>query len=153
MWLDNSLKPHPIFVIFLLFFSKYFPTYPAIGTKVGVNGSCKNKEFTKLKENSDYFYNDQTRLNTGRELYNTSLWIEENGDLFNAPVYILHGLEDKITNPEFTIKFFNKIVFKNNKIYLPKNTNHSLFIRVSDDDKGPIKIWKKIINWINLQIK
>ena len=151
--LDDSLKPHPILISLLLFFSKYFPNYPAIGTKVDVNGSCKNKEFTKLKENSEYFFNEQTRLNTGRELYNTSLWIEENGDLFNAPVYVLHGLDDKITNPEFSIKFYNSVVCKNKDIYLPTNTNHSLFIRVDDNDKGPIKTWENIINWINLQIK
>ena len=57
------------------------------------------------------------RLNTARECYHTSLWIKDYGKLFNAPLFLLHGLNDRITNPQLSIDFYNKMPNKRKEIY------------------------------------
>jgi acylglycerol lipase len=147
--IDDRLKPHPISISILMLLSNYLPTLPVLKTQEKMNNSCMNEKYMELKEKSDYYYHGKVRLNTARECYYTSLWIKENGKLFNSPLFLLHGLDDTITDPKLSIDFFNNVPNKNKKIYLPKNTNHSLTLRVDDNDLHPKLVWIKIINWIS----
>ena len=150
--IDDRLKPHPIAISILMFLSNYFPTLPVLSTTKKMNSSCKNKEYAILKEQCNYYYHGKVRLNTARECYYTSLWINEHGNLFNAPLFLLHGVDDTITNPQLSIDFFNKVPNKNKTIYLPKDTQHSLTLRTDDKDIHPKLVWIKILRWIDLLI-
>ena len=131
-----------------MFLSNIIPTFKALDTNNKMNETSHNKFFTELKRNCKYNYSDKMRLNTARECYYTSLWIKENGKLFNAPLFLLHGIDDRITNPQLSIDFYNKIPNKNKKIYLPKNTDHSLLIGINKDDEHPKIVLDKIRIWI-----
>ncbi len=147
--IDESLKPHPIMVSILLNLSKFFPTLQALDTGSQISCWCKNKKFLEAKEKSKFCYKGKFRLNTARECHNTSVWIKENGKLFNAPLFVLHGLDDKITDPNLSIKFFNESPNPIKEIYLPKGTNHVLSLGVDDNDLHPKLVWLKVLNWIN----
>ena len=151
--IDDRLKPHPISISLLMFLSNYLPTLPVLKTQDKMNSTCKNEEYMLLKEKSEYYYHGRVRLNTARECYYTSLWIKEHGKLFNAPLFLIHGLDDTITNPDLSIDFFNNVPNKNKKIYLPKNTHHSLTLKISNDDHHPKLVWIKILKWISLTLK
>ena len=146
--IDDRLKPNPILVNILMFLSNFIPTFKALNTNSKIKTDCHNEEYQKLKEECEYFYHDKMRLNTARECYHTSLWINKYGHLFNAPVFLLHGIDDTVTNPELSIKFYDKVPNKIKNIYLPKNTNHSLMIRVNEEDEHPKIVWEKIHYWI-----
>ncbi len=150
--IDEKLKPHPLAISILMFLSNYFPTVPVLGTNSDMEKSCKNKSFLERKKKNEYYYHGKLRLNTARECYYTSLWINQYGHLFNAPLFLLHGIDDEITNPYLSIKFFNSVANKSKKIYLPKGSNHTLALPTSDEDVRPKIIWIKILLWIKNQL-
>ena len=146
--IDDGLKPNPVAISVLMFLSNIIPTFKALDTNSKMNKTSDNKFFIELKKKCKYNYSDKMRLNTARECYYTSLWIKEYGKLFNAPLFLLHGIDDKITNPQLSIDFYNKMPNKRKQIYLPNNTDHSLLIRVNKDDEHPKIVLDKIHNWI-----
>ena len=147
--IDDSLKPNIFAIHLLLTLSKFIPTYAALGTNSKMRESSRNKKYSELKNNCKYNYNGKMRLNTARECYNTSLWIKEYGKLFNAPLFLLHGIEDTITNPQLSIEFYKKVPNKLKNIYLPKNTDHCLFIGLHEEDDHPKIVLNKVLEWIN----
>lgn len=150
--IDDNLKPHPLLINLLIFFSWFFPQLPALDTNSKMNDVCKNKKYSFMKGINEFFYHGKVRLNTARECFNTSLWINENGKLFNSPLFLLHGLDDKVTNPSLSIQFFENVPNENKKIYLPKNTNHALLVGNDENDIHPKIVWAKILDWINSNI-
>ena len=151
--IDDSLKPNPVLTTTLISMSYVYPTLQALSTTSKIKDSCSNKKYIEMKESCEYFYKDKMRLNTARECYNTSLWIEKNGHLFNAPLFLIHGLDDTVTNPRTSIDFWMSINNENKEIYLPKNTNHGLLIGLNENDQHPKLVWEKIMDWIKKQIK
>lgn len=150
--IDDSLKPNPVLTTTLISMSYIYPTLQALSTTSKIRDSCHNKKYIEMKESCEYFYTEKMRLNTARECYYTSLWIENNGYLFNAPLFLLHGLDDTVTNPKTSIDFWMQIDNDNKQIYLPKNTNHGLLIGLNENDPHPKLIWQKILDWIKKQI-
>ena len=150
--IDDSLKPNPILVTSLITMSYIYPTLQVLNTTGKIRDSCKNEKYLEMKEKCEYFYTDKMRLNTARECYHTSMWIEKNGHLFNAPLFLLHGLDDNITNPKMSVDFWMQVKNDNKKIYLPKNTNHGLFVGTYEDDPHPKIVWNKVIEWITINI-
>lgn len=147
--IDERLKPNQIVINILMFLSSYIPNFQALNTNSKMKSTFQNKEYLKYKEECEYFYHDKMRLNTARECYYTSIWINEYGNLFNAPLFLIHGVDDTVTSPALSIKFFEKVPNKIKNIYLPKGTDHSLIIRTSENDEHPKVVLSKIIDWIN----
>ena len=146
--IDDRLKPNPVAISILMFLSNIIPTFKVLDTNSQMNETCHNELFTKLGRECKYNYSDKMRLNTARECYYASLWIKECGQLFNAPLFLLHGIDDRITNPQLSIDFYNKMPNKTKEIYLPKNTDHCLLIGINKDDEHPKIVLDKIHNWI-----
>ena len=146
--IDDRLKPNPIAINILMFLSNIIPTYKALDTNNKIDEYCHNQEFNEFKKKCKYNYNDKMRLNTARECYHTSLWIKDYGKLFNAPLFLLHGLNDRITNPQLSIDFYNKMPNKRKEIYLPNNTDHSLLVEINKDDGHPKIVLEKVKDWI-----
>ena len=147
--IDDRLKPNPISICILMFLSHYIPTYKALSTTNKMKTDIHNKEYLELKDACKFSYHDKMRLNTARECYYISLWINEYGHLFNAPLFLLHGLSDTITNQEQSINFYNKVPNKIKDIYLPENKDHSLLIKENSNDTHPSIVLNKISDWIN----
>ena len=151
--IDDSLKPNVFAIYFLITMSYYFPTYPVLNTNSKMRENCKNLDYEKARQECKYNYKGKMRLNTARECYHTSLWIKEFGKLFNAPLFLIHGIDDKITNPQMSIQFYNQVPNKTKKIYLPKNTDHSVLLPNTKDDTHPDFILNEIKNWIKHLLK
>ncbi len=151
--IDDRLKPNFLAIYFLITMSYYFPTYPALNTNSKMRETCKNLNYEKARQECKYNYHGKMRLNTARECYHTSLWIKEYGKLFNAPLFLIHGINDKITNPQMSIQFYNQVPNKNKKIYLPKNTDHSVLLPNNKDDTHPEFILNEIKEWIKNLLK
>lgn len=150
--ISKSMHPNELQKWFLLNLSKLFPEIKLLGSNKHIEETCKNKQYLQAKQLCPYSYRGKMRLNTARECYNTCLWIENNSHLFNSPIFLLHGIDDKITDPKMSIKFFNSIKNNNKKIYLPRNTNHSLFIGIDDNDIHPNLVLDMICKWLNSSI-
>ena len=148
--IDDSLKPNPILTTTLLSMSYIYPTLQVLEATSKIRDSCMNKKYLEMKEKNEYFYKEKMRLNTARECYHTSLWIEKNGYKFTGPVFLLHGLDDNVTNPKMSIDFWMKVDNNDKQIYLPKNTNHGLLIGIDENDPNPRIVWNKMLDWIRI---
>ena len=151
--INKKIILNPLFISILIEFSKCFPTFQFLETNNNFDNSCTNIEYIKYKKTCKYFYSEKIRLNTIRECYNAMLWIQENGSLFNSPLFLIHAQNDTITDYKMSLNFFNEIPVKNKKKYFPENSEHLLLVEKDNFDEEPDYIWEQIIDWINQQLK
>lgn len=146
--LSDSVKPSYPIIQTLIGLSWVFPELPLLGATTHISNSCKNKEYLSAKLKCKYQYNEKVRLNTARELYMAVEYIQENKDYFNSPCFILHGIDDTVTDPKKSISFYRSIKNKNKKLYLTHDCNHILTLGIDNNDKRPKEILNKIVSFI-----
>lgn len=148
--IDENLKPSPFMVKLLLILSNIIPSYPLYYVNKELNDcSSMNEEYKIAFNNNKYTYNGAFTLCTVREIYHTSLQIASLAPLINIPIIIFHGLTDKVTNPNNSIKFYENINCDNKKIVLIENKDHKLLIPKTKFDKNPDKIYNQILEWLD----
>lgn len=97
--ISEECKPHPVVLSILRPLTAIIPTWKLMPTQdiseVGIKDPEKRRE---LRENP-YIYQGRLRLKTAFQLLRTSLDIEKRMDELMLPFLILHGEDDKITDP------------------------------------------------------
>ena len=134
---SDEIKPSSFVLNTLLFLSKIIPTVPFLGTTSHISNVCKNEKFTEARLNCSYQYNDKMRLNTVRECYLISEYIKDNLEHFTLPLFVLHSVDDTVTDPYKTIEFYRQHPNEKKKIYLTHDANHILTLG-NDDNDGDI---------------
>ena len=117
-------------------------------TKNIKNKSTLNNYYSIAKNNNPYFYKDNHRLCTGREMLYISKWIKENCHLFNKPILIFHGDKDMITDPQITKLVFNKISSSNKQLFIIEDGYHILLLDNYKDSMIPEYILTKTVKWL-----
>lgn len=147
--ITDKMKPNYLLKHLLFNLSYIIPKIPLLGAMDHIAEACKNKEFLKKKLHCPYQYNEKVRLNTARECYKLCEYIEENESKFNSPVYLFHGVDDIITDAKKSIRFYRNISSEKKKLYLTKDSNHILTLGIDDDDKRPLEVLNKVIDFLN----
>ena len=122
---------------------------PLLGTTSHISNVCKNKKFIEARLSCSYQYNDKMRLNTARECYLISEYIKNNLEHFTLPLFVLHSVDDTVTDPYKTIEFYKQHSNEKKKIYLTHDANHILTLGNDDDDKRPMDILNKMVEFID----
>jgi len=151
--IDDSMKPPSYLINLLIFTSTYFPKLKLISTSTKIVKNCKNLEYRQAKLKCKFNYLDKFRLCTGRECYLTSKWINENGYLFESPLFIIHAKNDTITDPKSSISFFNSIKSTDKESFFPESDEHSILVGKSGDEELAKIVCSKIIEWLKKRIK
>ena len=145
----DKIKPNFIIKEILFHLSYVVPTLPFLAAINHISESCRNKDYLEAKLKCEYQYNDSLRLNTARECYKVCEYIEKNGNLFDAPLYLFHGIDDTITDPKMSINFYKSVKNEKKQIYLTKDSNHILTLGIDKNDDRPLDILKKVINFFD----
>ena len=146
--IDDKLKPSPFITKTLLFLSSIIP-------KIKMNTSRNNlktnviEEFQNAINNSSHSYKDNFSLATIKEMYITSIWIENIKEMKCCPIFLAHGLLDCVTTPKASEIFYNKLSNSSNKLLLLENSSHNLLVPNKIGDLTPIYLMSKIIEWID----
>ena len=147
--ITDKIKPN-YFVKEILFKMSYvYPTLPFLGATDHIAASCRNEDYLKHKLSCKYQYNEKVRLNTARECYLVCEYIEKNKDKFDVPVFILHGIDDTITDAKKSISFYKSVKNDKKRIYLTKDSNHILTLGINREDDRPLEILKKIVSFFD----
>lgn len=147
--ITDKIKPNYFLKEFLFKMSYVYPTLPFLGATDHISESCRHEEYLKAKLSCNYQYNDKVRLNTARECYLVCEYIEKNKSKFDSPVFILHGVDDTITDPKKSISFYKSVNNPNKKIYLTKDSNHILTLGIDNNDERPLDILNKIVSFLD----
>ncbi|KAJ6814495.1 caffeoylshikimate esterase-like isoform X1 [Iris pallida] len=95
----DDMKPHPLVIGILNKLANIIPTWKIIPTQDVIDLAFKSPVKRKEIRNNPYCYKGKPRLKTGNELLNVSMDIEKNLHKVSLPFLIVHGGDDKVTDP------------------------------------------------------
>ncbi|XXG65227.1 hypothetical protein AAC387_Pa05g2983 [Persea americana] len=94
-------------------------------------------------------YSDQMRLKTAVELLKTTRDIESQVDKVCAPLLVLHGAADKVTDPLVSKFLYEKATSKDKTLKLYEEGYHSILEGEPDD--RILEVMDDIISWLDSQ--
>ncbi|OVA18251.1 Alpha/beta hydrolase fold-1 [Macleaya cordata] len=95
----DDVKPPRLVVSVLTVLSKIIPTWKIVPTSDIIDFAFKEPAKREEIRSNPYCYKGRPRLKTGYELLNVSLDIEKNLHQVSLPFIIVHGGDDKVTDP------------------------------------------------------
>lgn len=95
----EELKPHPLVIGILKKLTVIIPTWKIVPIQNIIDTGFKDPEKRQEIRANPYIYQDKPRLKTGYELLMASLDIEKRLDEVSLPFLIVHGQDDKVTDP------------------------------------------------------
>lgn len=95
----DDLKPHPIVISVLNKLARVIPTWKIIPTNDIIDVAFKDPVKRAEIRSNPYCYKGRPRLKTGHELLKASLEIEKRLPEVSLPFIIVHGGDDKVTDP------------------------------------------------------
>lgn len=148
--IDKNMRPNYCLEKILLGASYFFPLFPYGLNKNIMEASTNNKKYINAFNKSIYNFNKKYPLVTLRELYNTSLILQDLEPKILCPCLMIHGNIDIITPIKSTIKFYYKTCNNNNnKLLIINNKGHNLLVPNDDNDTQPLYIYNNILEWLN----
>ncbi|XP_045807478.1 caffeoylshikimate esterase-like isoform X1 [Trifolium pratense] len=94
-------------------------------------------------------YDDQTRLRTGMELLRATQDIESRLEKVSAPLLILHGAEDKVTDPLVSQYLYEKASSKDKTLKIYEGGYHG--IMEGEPDERISAVHSDIISWLEFR--
>ncbi|CAJ2630720.1 unnamed protein product [Trifolium pratense] len=94
-------------------------------------------------------YDDQTRLRTGMELLRATQDIESQLEKVSAPLLILHGAEDKVTDPLVSQYLYEKASSKDKTLKIYEGGYHG--IMEGEPDERISAVHSDIISWLEFR--
>ncbi|KAL1566596.1 acylglycerol lipase [Salvia divinorum] len=92
-------------------------------------------------------YKHKPRLGTALELLRTTNEIEENLEKVSLPLLILHGKEDKVTDPSVSKALYEKAYSQDKKLNLYDDAYHALL--EGEPDETILQVLGDIISWLD----
>ncbi|KAF6148905.1 hypothetical protein GIB67_014276 [Kingdonia uniflora] len=142
----DDMKPHPIVINILAFLCKIIPTWKIIPTQDIIEIAIKEPEKREEVRANPYCYIGKPRLMTGHELLKTSIDIEENLHRVALPFIVLHGGDDKVTDPSVSNLLYESASSSDKTFKLYPGMWHSLLF--GEPIENVNIIFFDIINWL-----
>ncbi|CAA0813505.1 alpha/beta-Hydrolases superfamily protein [Striga hermonthica] len=104
----------------------------------------------KKREQTSYnviAYKHKPRLGTAVELLRTTKDIEQKLEKVSLPLLILHGREDKVTDPSVSKALYEKASSRDKKLILYDGSYHALL--EGEPDEVILRVFEDIISWLD----
>ncbi|CAK9176535.1 unnamed protein product [Ilex paraguariensis] len=95
----DDIKPHPLVISVLTKLARIIPTWKIIPTQDIIDVAFRDPEIRKEVRANPYCYKGRPRLQTGYQLLSVSLDLEKRLQEVSLPFLVLHGEDDKVTDP------------------------------------------------------
>ncbi|KAF3786385.1 Caffeoylshikimate esterase [Nymphaea thermarum] len=146
----DEMKPSPLVISILSKLCRIIPTWKIIPTKdlmdVAIKVPSKREEFLS----DPYCYKGNTRLKTGYELLRVSTEIEKSLHEVILPFLVVHGEEDRVTDPKVSKLLYESASSKDKTFKLYSGMWHAL---ISGETPENIElVFTDIVNWLDKQI-
>lgn len=143
----DDMKPPAMVVSVLSILCKIIPTWKIIPTQDIIDIAIKDPKRREEVRSNVYCYKGKPRLKTGNELLNVSLDIEHNLNKVSLPFIVVHGGDDKVTDPSISKLLFESASSTDKTFKLYPGMWHAL---TSGEPLENIKIvFSDIVNWLD----
>lgn len=122
----DDLRPNPLVIKVLTKLCRVIPTWKIIPTQDIVDVAFRDPEVRKQIRSNSYCYTDKPRLQTGNQLMTASLDLEQRLNEVSIPFLVVHGADDKVTDPAVSKLLFDTACSKDKTFKLYPGMWHSL---------------------------
>lgn len=129
---ENVAPPEPLAKV-LTCLSKFLPEAKLVPQKDLAELAFRELDKRKMASYNVICYNKPVRLKTATELLNTTKYIESQADKVSAPLLILHGAADKVTDPSVSAFLYEKASSKDKTLKLYEDGYHCILEGEPDD--------------------
>ncbi|KAL7137349.1 hypothetical protein ABFS83_10G085200 [Erythranthe nasuta] len=95
----DEIKPNPLAIKILTSLARVIPTWKLTPTPDIVDIAFRDPQVRKEVKSNPYTYKGRPRLQTGYQLYTVSIDLEKRLEEVSFPFIVLHGEDDKVTDP------------------------------------------------------
>jgi len=143
----EKLKPPPIVTSILTKLSGVIPTWKIVPTKNVIDTAFKDPIKREEIRANPYVYQDLPRVKTALEMLEASTYLEKRLNEVTIPFLLLHGEEDRVTDPEISRELFLTAASVDKEFKLYPGMWHGLTSGEPDDNIE--LVFNDIIRWIN----
>ncbi|KAF7827812.1 caffeoylshikimate esterase-like [Senna tora] len=143
----EDLVPSPAVLTGLNLLSKVIPKAKLFPKQDLAELAIREPSKRKLAEYNVICYDDRTRLRTGMELLQATQYIESQVQKVSAPLLILHGAEDKVTDPKVSKFLYEEASSKDKTLKLYEGGYHCILEGEPDD--RIFAVHDDIISWLD----
>ncbi|PSR93068.1 Caffeoylshikimate esterase, partial [Actinidia chinensis var. chinensis] len=122
----DDMKPHPVVVNVLTKLCRIIPTWKIIPTQDIVDVAFRDPEVRQEIRSNPYCYKGRPRLLTGNQLLQVSLDLEQRLQEVSVPFLVVHGGDDKVTDPSVSKLLYESAESKDKTFKLYPGMWHSL---------------------------
>jgi alpha-beta hydrolase superfamily lysophospholipase len=132
----------PILVKIASIMGKICPTMPTI--KLDSNGLSHNHEVVKKYNEDPLVYSGKIPARTAAEINKSVKYNQSHASEFSYPILMIHGSDDKLTDPKGSEEFYSKISSSSKTLKIYDGLFHELINEYEQDE-----VMLDIIKWIN----
>ncbi|KAK9283279.1 hypothetical protein L1049_011515 [Liquidambar formosana] len=143
----DDMKPNPFVISVLNKLSKFIPTWKIIPTADIIDAAFREPEVRKEIRANPYCYKGRPRLKTGYELLRISTNIEKKLNQVSLPFIVLHGQDDKVTDPSVSKLLYQSASSQDKTFKLYPGMWHSL--TYGETAENIDLVFVDIIDWLD----
>ncbi|KAL9456749.1 hypothetical protein AB3S75_005888 [Citrus x aurantiifolia] len=143
----EEMTPPPALMKVFVLLSKILPKAKLIPLKDLADLAFRDSRKKEMAVYNVICYNDQTRLKTAFELLNATIDIEKQVGKVSSPLLILHGAEDKVTDPSVSQFLYEKASSTDKTLKLYEEGYHCILEGEPDD--RILTVISDIISWLD----
>uniref|UniRef100_A0A453KFP6 Serine aminopeptidase S33 domain-containing protein n=1 Tax=Aegilops tauschii subsp. strangulata TaxID=200361 RepID=A0A453KFP6_AEGTS len=144
----DEMRPHPVVVSVLKLMTNIIPTWKIVPTTDVIDAAYRMQEKRDEIRNNPHCYQGKPRLKTAYELLKVSLNLENNVlSKVSLPFLIVHGGDDKVTDPSVSDLLYRSAVSQDKKLNLYPGMWHALTSGESPENIHTV--FQDIIAWLD----
>lgn len=122
--------------------------FPRFSLKVGIERNASSRDPQVIVANAqDPLRHEYGSARLATEFFTAERWVESHASDLRVPLLILHGSGDKITPPEGSLAFFQKVNFPDKERYVYTGDYHDLHLDINYQD-----VLTDLRNWLEVHL-
>lgn len=143
----EDLRPSAIVTSFLTKLCKVIPTWKIVPTQDIIEAAVRDPESKKQVRANPYWYTGRPRLKTANELLNVTIDIENRLKEVSLPFIIIHGGDDKVTDPAISKLLYESASSTDKTFKLYDGMWHAL--TYGEFPENVDIVFKDVIGWLD----
>ncbi|KAG6430589.1 hypothetical protein SASPL_108659 [Salvia splendens] len=146
----DEMKPSPVVITILTALARIIPTWKLTPTPDIIDIAFRDPQVRQEVRSNPYTYKGRPRLQTSYQLYTASMDLEKRLDEVSLPFIVLHGQEDKVTDPSVSKTLHEMARATDKTIKLYPGMWHSLSYGELPENQEIV--YSDIINWVDQRL-
>lgn len=146
----EEMRPHPMVISVLNKLCRIIPTWKIIPTQDVIESAFREPERREEVRANPYCYKGRPRLQTGNELLKVSLDVEKKLHEVSLPFIVVHGGDDKVTDPSVSKLLYESASSKDKTFKLYPGMWHNLTYGETQENINTV--FSDIIDWVEKKI-